>query len=288
MNQPTPVLLALPKGRMESGVRRLLEDAGIELRLRDRNYRAGLTLPGFEAKLLKPQNIVEMLHAGSRHVGFAGADWVAELDAELVQLLDTGLDPVRVVAAAPKSMLVDGELPRRPLVVASEYEAVTRAWIARRGLDARVIRSYGATEVFPPEDADLIVDNTSTGSTLEANQLQVIDLVMESSTRLYADPRALENPERREAIDAFVLLLRSVIDARRRVVLEVNVPAEFLDAVISVLPAMRQATISPLHGNGAYAIKAAVPRDGLAVLIPEIKRRGGSDVLVTAIAQIVP
>ena len=94
------VHLALPKGRMQDNVLHLLAGAGIRLTLGRRGYRPSLSLGGFETKLLKPQNIVEMLHVGSRDVGFAGADWVAELEAELIQLLDTGLDPVRVVAAA--------------------------------------------------------------------------------------------------------------------------------------------------------------------------------------------
>ena len=285
---PPSILLALPKGRIEAGVRQLLADAGIEVQAGDRHYRAGLNLPGFSAKLLKPQNIVEMLHAGSRHLGFAGADWTAELGAELVELLDTGLNPVRVVVAGPEELVADGRLPSRPLVVASEYENLASAWVQRRQLTARVLRSYGATEVFPPEDADLIVDNTATGSTLAANRLRVVDVIMESSTRLYAHPRALEDAARREAIDAFVVLLDSVLEARRRVLVELNVPGEHLDAVIRILPCMRQATVSPLQGNGAYGVKAALPRERLPLLIPEIKRRGGSDILVSGISQIVP
>jgi ATP phosphoribosyltransferase len=182
--------LAIPKGRMYDGVVSLLAEAGVHISQTARNYRPHANLEGFEVKILKPQNIVEMLQAGSRDLGFAGADWVAELDGDLVELLDTGLDPVRVVAAAPAPLLIGGTLPDQRLVVASEYELLTRAWIKQSGLDARFVRSYGATEVFPPEDADLIVDNTATGSTLEANDLQIVDVLMKSSTRLYACPAA--------------------------------------------------------------------------------------------------
>ena len=143
--------LAIPKGRMYSGVVSLLSEAGIDISQTARSYRPYANLDDCEVKILKPQNIVEMLHAGSRDLGFAGADWVAELDGELVELLDTELDPVRVVAAAPAALLVDDELPRQRLVVASEYQRLTRAWITERGLDARFVRSYGATEVFPPD-----------------------------------------------------------------------------------------------------------------------------------------
>ncbi len=283
-----PVHLALPKGRMEEGVLRLLEDAGIRLTFDRRGYRPTLSLDGFETKLLKPQNIVEMLHAGSRDLGFAGADWVAEKDVELIELVDTALDPVRIVAAADSRFLVDGALPDRPFVVATEYERLTRAWLARRGLTATVVRSYGATEVFPPEDADCIVDNTATGATLRANGLTIVDEVMHSSTRLYACPRSLEQPGKRERIEHFALLVRSVLDARKRVMLELNVSADALERVVDVLPCMREPTIAPLHHEAGYAVKAAVPRADLPELIRALKARGGTDIVVSDIAQIVP
>lgn len=283
-----PLRLALPKGRMQDGVQALLADAGIRLRFGPRDYRPTLSLPGLEAKILKPQNILEMLHLGSREIGFAGADWVAELELDVVELLDTGLDPVRLVAAAPVELLEDGRLPRRPLVVASEYERLTTRWIAQRGIEARFVRSYGATEVFPPEDADCIVDNTATGSTLRANGLEIVDEILTSSTRLYAHPGVLADPARRAAVEQLVTLLRSVLDARRRVMLEVNVPADRLEELVRILPCMRQPTIAPLHGAAGYAVKAAVPREDLPTLIPQLKARGGTDVVVTAPSQIVP
>src|SRR5207302_1164667 len=210
--------LALPKGRMEQAVLTLLGDAGIRIRPGARGYRPEVSLPGTEAKILKPQNIVEMLSLGSRDLGFAGADWVAELEANVVELLDTGLDPVQVVAAAPQELLENGALPARPLVVASEYERLARRWI----------------------------------------------------------------------IDDLVMLLNSVLVARRRVMIEVNASAECLDAVVAVLPSMRRATVAPLFGNGGYAVKAAVPRDALPQVIPAVKAAGGTDVVVSTLSQIVP
>ena len=278
-----PFRLGLPKGRMEQGVLTLLADAGIRVRPSARGYRPDVSLPGAEAKLLKSQNIVEMLALGSRDVGFAGADWVAELQADVVELLDTGLDPVQLVAAAPAGMRLD-----RPLVVASEYERLARNWIGAKGLCAEFVRSYGATEVFPPEDADVIVDNTATGATLEANGLAIVDVLMRSSTRLYANRAALEDPTRRRYIDDLVLLINSVLEARRRVMLEVNASAACLDAVVAVLPSMRQATVARLFGNGGYAVKAAVPRELLPQVIPAVKAAGGTDVVVSTLSQIVP
>ena len=280
--------LAVPKGRIELGVTALLAAAGLELRAGPRGYRPVLPVPGYEVKMLKPQNIVEMLAAGSRDVGFAGADWVAEKEADLVELLDTGLDPVRMVAAAPESLLVNGMVPSRHLVVASEYERLTRKWIADRGLDASFVHSYGATEVFPPEDADVIVDISATGETLAANGLAVVDELLRSSTRFYASRQALDSPDKKTAIDALVLSLRSVIEARDRAMVELNVSREDLDAVIAILPAMREPTIASLHSGGGLAVKAAVPRSELPTLIPLLKERGATDIAVSRLEQIVP
>ena len=280
--------LALPKGRMQDAVLALLADAGIRVTPTARGYRPAVSLSNCEAKVLKHQNIVEMLELGSRDVGFAGADWVQELDAEVVELLDTGLDPVSVVAAAPTGLFDRLDEIGRPLVIASEYETLTKAWIARRDLNAEFVRSFGATEVFPPEDADVIVDNTATGSTLQANDLEIVDTVITSSTRLYASPQAMENEVKRERIEDLRLLLASVLDARKRVMVEVNAPVDRLEEVVSLLPCMREATVAPLYGNSGYAVKAAVLREELPDIIPAIKAAGASDVVVTSISQIVP
>ncbi|HJQ77471.1 MAG TPA: ATP phosphoribosyltransferase [Acidimicrobiia bacterium] len=280
--------LAVPKGRIEAAVTSLLADAGIGLRSGARGYRPVTSVEGFEVKLLKPQNIVEMLAAGSRDIGFAGADWVAEKSAELIELLDTGLDPVRVVAAAPESLLVNGRLPDRRLVVASELERLALRWITERGLDATFVRSYGATEVFPPEDADVIVDITATGETLTANNLVVVDELMRSSTRLYASREALDSPGKKRAIDGLALSLRSVLEARDRAMVELNVSADEVEGVIEILPCMREPTIASLHGSAGLAVKAAVPRSDLPGLIPLLKTRGATDIVVTRLEQIVP
>lgn len=284
----TRIRFGLPKGRIETNVLRLLAEAGIGVSPSARGYRPSVSMEGVEAKTLKPQNIVEMLDQGRRDVGFAGADWVAELDAELVELVDTELDPVRVVAAAPAEWVEGGGLPERRLLVVSEYQRLARRWIERAGLDADLARSYGATEVFPPEDADLIVDNTATGSTLAANGLAIVEELMRSTTRLYASPRAMEDRDKRARIEDLQLLLTSVLDARRRVMIELNAPAERLEAIVALLPAMRRPTVSELYDDGGYAVRAAIPAEALTEIVPALKAAGGSDVVVSRPSQIVP
>ena len=290
----TRLHLALPKGRMYNGVVALLGEAGIGVGRSERGYRPRIGLEGVECKVLKPRAIVEMLSLGRRDLGFAGADWVeeakaaGELGGDLVPLLDTRLDPVRLVVAAPPAMLEDGRLPARgELIIASEYVALTRRWIAENGLRATVLRSYGATEVLPPEDADAIVDNVATGATLAANGLGVCGELMRSSTRLYASEAAMDDPARRRRIEDFAVLIDSVLQARSRVLVEVNVSADRLQAVVDALPCMREPTVSSLHGQSGYAVKAAVPRDRLATVIGDLRAAGGTDVIVTTPQQIV-
>lgn len=285
--EPT-IRLGLPKGRMQEGVFRLLRDAGLEPKIGAREYRPTVALPGFEAKIQKPQNIIEMLASGTRDVGFAGKDWVMELGVDVVELLDLKLDPVTLVAACPPGLLEGGELPKRRLVVASEYTRLTTAWIVDQGLDAEFVRSFGATEVFPPEDADLIVDITQTGSTLRANGLMIYREIDHSSTRLFASRHAMDDQDKRRSVEELVVLLRSVLEARRRLMVEMNVPSDKLDELVAILPCMREPTVSTLHHGAGFAVKAAVPKSDLPLLIPRIKAVGGTDIVVTPMAQIVP
>ncbi len=278
------IRLGLPKGRMQDAVLALMQDAGIRLTFGRRGYRPTLSLEGFDAKLLKPQNVAEMLHVGSRDLGFAGADWVAELELDLVELLDTRLDPVRIVAAAEPRF----DAKAGPFRVATEYRTLTRRWLDAAGFDGRIVRAYGATEVFPPEDADCIVDNTATGETLRANGLHIFAELLRSSTRLYASHAALDNPVKRRGIEHFTLLVRSVLEARGRVMIEANVPPDKLEAVVAVLPGMGEPTVASLAHGAGFAVKAAVKRAELPLLIPKIKEAGGSDIVVFQLAQIVP
>ncbi|MEQ9207707.1 MAG: ATP phosphoribosyltransferase [Phycisphaerales bacterium] len=282
------IRFAIPKGRMYDGVSKLMQEAGISIRTSSRDYRPSISLQGFDVKILKPRAIIEMLDIGARDLGFAGADWVAEDDADLIELLDTGMDRVRLVAAVPEQSDEDELLNRVGALVASEYVNITKRWIEERGFNAKLIRSYGATEVLPPEDADCIVDNTATGSTLSANALRIIDELMISTTRIYASKAAMKNSEKRRQIERFVLLIRSVLEARKRVMLELNVSKSDLESVVAVLPCMRQPTVAPMHNADGFAVKVAVLRDQLTEVIPLIKERGGSDIIVTQPEQIVP
>ena len=282
------IRIALPKGRMFDEIVALLKGAGITIRNSERGYRPAISLKNFNAKILKPRNVISMLVADARDVGFAGADWLDEMGVELHEIIDTGLNPVRLVVAAPVELLENGQLPNRPLVVASEYPNIAQRWIESKGIDAAVLTTYGATEVFPPEDADLIIDNTSTGSTLRANGLQIIDEIMTSSTRLYASNEAMQNPAIKAQLEDLGLLLDAVLLARGRVMMDLNVASDKLDAVVAVLPSMRQPTISSLSTDGWHSVRSAVKRSDLADVIPKLKAAGACDIVTTSAEQLIP
>lgn len=294
--EPVLLKLALPKGRMQDSVVALLAEAGVKMRVGLRSYRPNISLPNLDTKILKPQNIIEMLHHGTRDFGIAGADWVAELGVDIVEVADLELDAVRIVAAAPKDYLDSaGKLPLPggkfnggKLRIVGEMKNLATKWIAARGIDAEFIRSYGTTEVFPPEDGDCIIDIVQSGDTLRANNLEIFDTLMHSTTRVYASKQAWADPARRARIEEFAMILKSVLDARKRVMLELNVSAAKLDAVVAILPSMGGPTVSHLHKDAGFAVKSAVHRKDVVGLIPKLKAAGASDIVTYAFSQIVP
>jgi ATP phosphoribosyltransferase len=280
--------LVLPKGRIFGGVRALLSECGLELQLPERAYRPTCPDPRFRVKIMKAQNIPTLIELGSHDLGVTGRDWVEETAADVEVVADLGFDPVRIVAAAPRGADLAAMAARRPLRVATEYEALAGRWLAARGWPARVIRSFGATEVFPPEDADLIVDNTASGATLRENGLEIVDTLLRSTTVVVANRAALADPPRREVIDELLLLIAAVRDGRDRVLLEMNIPTALLEALIDRLPAMKTPTVARLWGEEGYAVKAAVPRRDVARLLPELRRLGATDILETALRKVIP
>ncbi len=185
---------------------------------------------------------------------------------------------MRIVAAVPER-LDERALRSRKLIVATEYEAIGDAWLKKQGYDYQLVRTYGATEVFPPDDADMIIDNTSTGQTLKENGLRIVDTLLESSTRFVASKKAMENPEKRERIEELAMLFKAVLDGRERVMLEMNVGEQKFDALVEGLPSMRSPTVSPLLGDSGYAVKIAVKRGEVPSLLPRLKALGATDIV---------
>jgi ATP phosphoribosyltransferase len=279
--------ILIPKGRIFDNVSRLFADAGFPIALTDRTYRPALGAAWLDAKIMKPQNVGELLELGSHDAGFTGVDWIRESGAEVQEILDLGFDKVRIVAAVPQDY-DEAKLRSKKLVVATEYVNLAEAWLKSAGYQYRILRTYGATEVFPPDDADMIIDNTSSGQTLKDNGLRIIGTLLDSSTRFVASRSALANPEKKSRIEELAMLFHAVLDARERVMLEMNIPEICFDAVIGSLPAMRSPTVAPLFGDAGFAIKIAVKRHEVPEIIPNLKKLGALDIVEYDLRKVVP
>ena len=170
-------------------------------------------------------------------------------------------------------------LKKQQIVVATEYEKIAQDWLDKKGYNHLIVRTYGATEVFPPDDADMIIDNTSTGRTLIENGLRIVDTITKSSTCMFASKAAMKDPFKKKKILELKMLFEAVLDARDRVILEMNVSKEDFETLVKGLPAMRSPTVSPLLGEDGFAVKIAVKRSEVPTLLPKLKSLGATDIL---------
>jgi ATP phosphoribosyltransferase len=281
--------ILIPKGRIFENVSRLFSEAGYPVSLADRTYRPVLG-PGrdwLDAKIMKPQNVGELLELGSHDAGFTGLDWIRESGADVEEIMDLGFDRVKIVAAIPAGT-TEAEMKKRKIVAATEYISLADAWLKSGSWRYRLLRTYGATEVFPPDDADMIIDNTSSGQTLRDNGLAIIDTLLESSTRFVASRAAMANPEKRGQIEELAMLFKAVLDGRDRVMLEMNVPKARFQELVAGLPAMRSPTVAPLYGEEGYAVKIAVKKQEVPDIIPRLKKAGAADIVEYDLRKVVP
>ncbi|GHV95327.1 ATP phosphoribosyltransferase [Spirochaetia bacterium] len=278
--------ILIPKGRIFDNVSRLFSEAGFPISLADRTYRPMLGADWLDAKIMKPQNVGELLELGSHDAGFTGIDWIGESGADVKEIMDLGFDRVRIVAAVPQTF-DEAALRSKKLVVATEYVNLAEKWLKSAGYRYRILRTYGATEVFPPDDADMIIDNTSSGQTLRDNGLRIIDTLLESSTRFVASHAAMADNEKRNRIEELAMLFHAVLDGRERVMLEMNIPRDCFDAVAKGLPAMRSPTVAPLYGDEGFAVKIAVKKHEVPDIIPRLKKLGALDIVEYDLRKVV-
>jgi len=278
--------IVIPKGSIFEGVIRLFNDAGIYININERVYRPVVNDPELQIKILRPQNIPDLIEIGSHDAGFTGKDWVIESNADVIEIMDLKLNPVKIVSAIPEATEIS-PLRKKRIIVASEYERLTRDFLKKEGFRYKFLRTYGATEVFPPEDADMIIDNTATGNTLREHKLKIYKVIMESTTRFIAGRQTLKDPWKRNKIEELRMLFQSVLDARERVMLEMNVPREKFDRIVKILPCMRSPTVAPLYGEKGFAVKIAVKRSEVVKLIPRLKKLGATDILEYEFRKVV-
>jgi ATP phosphoribosyltransferase len=279
--------IAVPnKGRLHDPAVDLLERAGLHVENgADRKLYASTVDPEVTVLYVRAADVPEYVADGAADVGITGLDQVRETGVSLVELLDLGFGRCRLVLAAPEDGPVTGVEDLAGGTVATEFPRVTRAYFDERGVDPAIVEVSGATELTPHVDvADAIVDITSTGTTLRVNRLAVIDDVLESSARLFAQPEAVEDPKAEQTATA----LESVVAAENKRYLMMNVPEGELERVREVIPGMGGPTVMDIAGDDGVAVHAVVDERDVFAVINDVKAAGASDVLVTEIERLVP
>jgi ATP phosphoribosyltransferase len=289
--------IALPnKGRLSDDTRALFNDAGLEVRAAgDRALTASLG-GEFEAIFVRAQDIPEFVADGAADAGVTGWDLVNESGRDLVDQLDLGFGRCRLVVAAKEDAgiahLEDIGADGRPVRVASVFPRITARFFAERGRPVEVVPVSGAAEIAPHLGiADIVVDLTSTGSTLKTNGLREIETVLTSTARLVTAPNGPRNgdPERGAEFAELVTALASVIRARGQRYLMANVPRIMLEQVRQVLPGLNGPTVVDIMNGGTMvAVHAVVPAKAVYRTIAQLRALGAEGMLVTRIERLVP
>lgn len=276
--------ILLAKGRIYESVYELLNDVGISIHLPERTYFPTTNQDDLAFQVVKPQITSALLAENKADVGFSGKDWVYEngVENDVVEIMDLGFDPVRIVAAIPETRDFSALLKEK-LTIATEYESLSKKWISSKKINGTIFRTWGTSEGFVQDSetalAQVLIDNTSTGSSLKANRLKIVDTLMESSTRMYASKAAFENPSKKQKILELKMLFEAVLAARTRVMLEMNVSKANFENLIKGIPSMKSPTVSPLFGDDGYAVKIAVKKSEVPNLLPKLQSLGATDIL---------
>jgi ATP phosphoribosyltransferase len=290
--------LGIPKGSLQDATVSLFARAGFNLYVSSRSYFPATDDPELVFMLIRAQEMARYVADGVLDAGLTGADWIREhalanggspaltTIADLVYAKQS-FGKVRWVLAAPEDSRFRTPRDFEGATIATELVRVTQDYFARHRVGVNVEFSWGATEVKPPVLADGIVEATETGSTLRANRLRILDTVLESNTQLVANATALADEWKRTKIENVALLLRAAIEAQGRVGIMLNVRRDDLQAVLALLPALRNPTISPLAGDDWVAVNTILEEKAVRDLIPKLKAARAEGIVEYPLNKIV-
>jgi|TARA_B100000315_G_scaffold260726_1_gene324508 ATP phosphoribosyltransferase len=286
--------LALPKGSLEDQTLKIFKEADLEVIRGFRDYNPSINDPRIKKiKILRPQEIPKYVEEAYFDIGISGWDWINESGANVEIVADLPYSKQSsnrvglVVAVAEDSNIkVPAEIKPGSRVT-TEFPNLTKKYFEKLGIPVEIFFSYGASEAKIPELMDVVIDLTETGATLRKNRLKIIGTILKSSTKLLANKESLKDPEKKKAIEEIKTLLLGVIEARGKVLLSMNVSENELENLVSILPSMKNPTVSKLFGSDHYAISTVVPKKDVNILIPKMKELGAEDILEINISKIV-
>ncbi|MFH1026243.1 MAG: ATP phosphoribosyltransferase [Nitrospirota bacterium] len=285
--------LGLPKGSLQESTLKLFRKAGYHVSISSRSYYPSFDDPEIEAMLIRAQEMAGYVETGILDCGLTGKDWILEQNASVHEVAELiyakeGLRPVKWVIAVPNDSKIKSVRDLNGKRIATELVGFTKRYLKAKGVKAQVDFSWGATEVKPPHLADAIVELTETGNSLRANNLRVIDTILESSTRFIANKKAWQDTWKRRKMENIVMLLRGALAAEEKVGLKMNVPARALKRVMSLLSALHSPTISTLSDQDWYALEVMINEKLVRELIPKLKMAGAAGIVEYPLNKVIP
>lgn len=284
--------LGIPAGSLQEATARLFQKAGYNLSFSSRSYYPAIDDDEIECLLIRAQEMARYVENGVIDAGLTGFDWILENRANVEIIAELMFSkqsrrPVKWVLAVPNDSTAQSVHDLQGKHIATEVVNLTTDYLARHGVMAHVEFSWGATEVKPPRLADAIVEVTETGSSLRANNLRIIDTILESTTRFIVNRAAWADPWKQQKINNLVLMLQGVLVAEGKVGLMMNVRRENMRAILDLLPALRNPTIAPLADDGWVAINTILEEKQVRELLPRLKAAGAQGIVEYSINKIL-
>ena len=285
--------LGIPKGSLQESTINLFKKAGYLITIDRRSYYPRVDDDEIRAMLLRPQEMALYVEKGVIDIGLAGQDWIQECRADVVEVAEFNYSrstnkPSRWVLAVAEESNIQSVKELDGQIIFTELVESTKKYLAENGVNARVKFSHGATEVKIPHLCQAIVELTETGNSLKANQLRIIDTVMESVTTMVANRSSWKNEWKKTKIENLKMLLSGALKAQGKVGLKMNIPSDQLDELIAILPAMRNPTISSLSQDEWYAVETVIDQHTCRDLIPKLRRIGAEGIIEYTLNKVIP
>jgi len=284
--------IGLPKGSLQETTFRLFKNAGYTIKLLERSYVPTIDDPELEGLVIRAQEMARYVEDGILDMGITGWDWVLEQNADVVEITrlkygKVGFRGVKWVVAVPVDSKIRKIKDLEGKKIATELVGFTKRYLKKQGIDAQVEFSWGATEVKPPLLADAIVEVTETGASLKANNLRIIDTILESETVLIANKKAWKDPWKRRKMENIIILLKGALIAEEKVGLKMNVPAKKLKEVTEILPSLHTPTVSNLSDKNWVAIEVILDEKVVRDIIPDLKRAGAQGIVEYPLNKVI-